>query len=67
MVISDSLSRLPNPEDAKPISLDIRIDSIELDLISFTAEKQAQLRAETRKCPTLNTLSEIIYQGWPGS
>ena len=65
MVISDSLSRLPNPEDAEPISLDIRVDSIELDLISFTAEKQAQLRAETRKCPTLNMLSEIIYQGWP--
>jgi len=65
MVISDSLSRLPNPEDVEPISLDIRVDNVELDLINFTAEKQAQLRIETRKCPTLNALSDTIYQGWP--
>jgi hypothetical protein len=65
MIISDSLSRLPNPEDVEPISLDIRVDNVELDLINFTAEKQAQLRSETRKCPTLNALSDTIYQGWP--
>ena len=43
MIISDCLSRLPNPEDAEPI-LDIRADSIELDLISFIAEKGAETR-----------------------
>ena len=67
MVISDSLSRLPNPEDIEPVSLDIRVDDIKLDLISFSAKKQDLLRSETRKCPTLNALSEVIYEGWPES
>ena len=66
MVISDTLSRLPNPHATGPVDLDTRIDDISLDLINFSdGKKNPLLQAETRKCPTLNALSEVIYNGWP--
>ena len=65
MVISDTLSRLPNPMANEAVDLDIRVDDIELDLINFSPAKQEQLRTETRKCAVMNALSEVIYQGWP--
>ena len=65
IVISDTLSRLPNPHATGPVDLDTRIDDISLDLINFSDGKKALLQAETRKCPTLNALSEVIYNRWP--
>ena len=67
MIISDTLSRLPNPHDADTVELDMRVDDISLDLINFSDEKKELLQAETRKCPTLNALIEVIYQGWPNN
>ena len=65
MIVSDSLSRLPDQEENGDVVIDARVDDIELDLIHFSITKQLQLREETRKCPTLNALAEVIYQGWP--
>ena len=67
MVISDTLSRLPNPKDTGNVTLDIRVDDITLDLIHFSPEKQHHLRTKTRECPVLNALAEVIYTGWPES
>ena len=67
MVISDTLSRLPNPTANEAVDLDIRVDAIELDLINFSPAKQEQLRTETRKCAVMNALAvrSNLSQGWP--
>ena len=75
MILSDTLSRLPNPENNDEIDLDVRVDGIDLEaedhehqtiaLINFSMHKQRKLQEETTKDPTLNAIKEIVYQGWP--
>ena len=33
--------------------------------MNFSPTKQQELRDETRRCPILNALAEVVYQGWP--
>ena len=59
MVLADTLSRLPNPENHGDIKLDERIDGIDAEIedperhtvaiINFSYEKQDALRTETAK------------------
>ena len=65
MVLSDTLSRLPNPNNKSEVKLDLRVDGISFDLISFSPGKQVELRRETQRCPVLNALAEVVYRGWP--
>ena len=72
MTLTDTLSRLPNPQKNAEIHLDERVDGIDthiddvnISIINFSTEKQTMLREETVKDAKLNSLKEIIYQGWP--
>ncbi len=75
MILSDTLSRLPNPENNREISLDMRVDGIEWDdfntkpieLLRFTSNRLEELRKGTDQDPTLRTLKHIIMEGWPES
>lgn len=72
MVLSDTLSRLPNLannhildlDDVDIIAMD-EIDQVELDLLNFSTDKQKQIREETSKDDTLRALAQVIYTGWP--
>ena len=73
MTLADTLSRLPNPKDKGTVELDLRGDGIEIttaevhhcdiDLVNFSQRKQHQLRDQTARNPTMET----IIQGWPDS
>ena len=66
MVLSDTLSRLPNQANNHAIDLDdIGINQVELDLLNFSNEKQKQIREETNKDEVLRVLGQVIYSGWP--
>ena len=43
----------------------IMSDVLSLDLVNFSPTKQQELRDETRRCPILNALAEVVYQEWP--
>ena len=73
MTLADTLSRLPNPKDKGTVELDLRGDGIEItmaevhhcdiDLVNFSQRKQHQLRDQTAR----NLTMETIIQGWPDS
>ena len=71
MILADTLSRLPNKPKNKEIELDDRVDciqmkelnNIEIDLMNFSALKQAQVREETCRDPVLNGLAQVILTG----
>ena len=75
MVLADTLSRLPNPENNAEIELDVRVDGIDLviddpecktiALINFPPHKRQLLRDETTQDPLLNELQSIVHTGWP--
>ncbi|KAL0148840.1 hypothetical protein M9458_055849 [Cirrhinus mrigala] len=75
MILADTLSRLPNPENNEDIELDERIDGLDAEfedpehhtvaIKNFSPNKQEALRTETAKDPKLSALKEIIHQGWP--
>ena len=73
MILSDALSRLPNPHKTQDIPLDVRVDETHLDvedyhgvdLTSFEEPKQKQLQDETSKDPTLKVLWHTVIDGWP--
>ena len=73
MVLSDTLSRLPNPSDAQDIPLDIRVETISaevedilnVDLIFFGQNKREQLQRETSRDPVLRELVQLVTNGWP--
>lgn len=75
MVLADTLSRLPNPENNEDIELDEHIDGLDTEfedpehhtvaIVNFSPNKQEFLRTETAKNPKLSALKEIIHQGWP--
>lgn len=75
MVLADTLSRLPNPENDGDIQLDERIDGINAEIedperytiaiINFSPKKQDVLRKQTADDPKLRELKELIHQGWP--
>ena len=71
MLLSDTLSRLPNQSKNKEIPLDLRIDGVNLedidsqmDLINFGSAKQCALQEETHKDPTLIELRKMVNTGW---
>ena len=59
MIMSDVLSRLPSSTERSEVQLDLRGDELSLDLVNFSPTKQQELRDETRRCPVLNTFSEV--------
>ena len=71
MVLADTLSRLPNPENNTEIELDVRVDGIDLviddsqckmiALINFPPHKRQLLRDETTQDPLLNELQSIVH------
>lgn len=75
MILADTHSRLPNPENSCEIELDERIDGVNLEtevpemhtiaLINFSTDKQHTLHAATTKDFKLSALKEVIHQGWP--
>lgn len=77
MVLADTLSRLPNPENDGDIELDERIDGIEtefedperhtISIVNFSPEKQDALCNQTAEDPKVCVLMELIQQGWPDS
>ena len=68
MILTYTLSGLPNKQKNKEIKLDDRVDciqmeelnNIEIDLMNFSALKQAQVREETSRDPVLNGLAQIF-------
>lgn len=67
MVLSDTLSRLPNPADNGDVPLDVQVENIQLDLMNFGQRKQDAIQEETTKDPILRALSQVIYEGWPSN
>ena len=73
MILSDTLSRLPNPKEGRDIPLDITVETImadvedshNLDLIFFGQNKRDQLQKETANDPVLRSLWQTVTQGWP--
>ena len=75
MILTDTLSRLPNPINNDDVDLDVRVDGLVLEaddpqhltisLINFPTAKQQLLKDETLRDPILNGLREVIYRGWP--
>ena len=72
MTLADTLSHLPNPQKNTEIRLDKRVDGIDtcvddinISVINLSTEKLIMLQDETVKDAKLNSLKEIIYQGWP--
>ena len=71
MVLADTLSRLPNPENNAEIELDVRVDGIDLviddpqcktiALINFPPHNRQLLRDETTQDPLLNELQSIVH------
>ena len=76
MILTDTLSRLPNPTKRGDILLDLRVDGIDfqdvedihkVDLINFGSSKREALQVETYKDPVLRGLTQVINTGWPES
>ena len=75
MIMTHTLSRLPNPINNDDVDLDVRVDGLALEaddpqhltiaLINFPAAKQQLLKDETLRDTVLNALKEIVYSGWP--
>jgi len=65
MVLSDTLSRLPNPQKNEEIPLDLHVDCVRIELIHHGADKHEELRTNTLADPVLVKLSTIIHTGWP--
>ena len=65
MIMPDVLSRLSNQSERSEVRLDLRVDEQSLDLVNFSPTKQQELRDEPRRCPILNALAAVVYQGWP--
>ena len=57
--IADSLSRSP-AQDNKHISRDVQIN-----LVQFSAERNADIKRETECDPVLTQLKHVIVSGWP--
>ena len=73
LVISDTLSRLPNPHTRVNVSIDDHVNEItinectdiSIDLLNFSPAKQSELRHSTSAEPVMRTLSDLIRTGWP--
>ena len=73
MVISDTLSRLPNPSKRQDVPLDLQVDESYLDvedyhgvdMTSFEEPKEKQLQDETSRDPVLKVLWKTVVTGWP--
>ena len=73
LVISDTLSRLPNPPTRVNVSIDDHVNEItinectdiSIDLLNFSPAKQSELRHSTSDEPVMRTLSDLIHTGWP--
>ena len=75
MVLADTLSRLPNPENDTEIELDACFDGVVLvvddteyktiALVNFPPHNQQGLHDETMQDPLLNEIKNIVYTGWP--
>ncbi len=75
MILSDTLSRLPCPDNNHDIHLDTRVDGIaigkqDLDskpimLLNFTEDRLRAIQKETAEDPELHLLTQIILKGWP--
>ena len=73
LIISDTLSRMPNTNSGVHVSIDEHVDEItidecediSIDLLNFSPAKQAEIRHLTSTDPVMKTLSEIIHGGWP--
>lgn len=57
---ADSLSRLPNMNKNQDIQLDLRVD-----FISFKPSKMIEIQAATKLDTELQSLIQIIVEGWP--
>ena len=60
LLLADGLSRLPNPRSKQEIDLDISVN-----MVQFSNNKIQQLRSESKSDPVLNSLQDIIVNGWP--
>ena len=73
VILSDTLSCLPNPNEARDVPLDIRVESIcsevedthQIDLIFFGQHKRTELQRETSNDPVRRSLWQTFNQGWP--
>ena len=67
MIISDALSRMPNPDKNQDVQLDVNVEEINshIDLIFFAQKKRDELQHETSRDPTLRALWKVVTNGWP--
>ncbi len=73
MILADTLSRLPNPENSEDVQLDVRVDGVDMhdvddcsiDLVNFGTSKRDELKTATCADPVLNMLKEVVLTGWP--
>ena len=72
MIISDTLSRMPNPNKTQYVQVDINVEEIcadiddsSIDLIFFGQKKREELQQETWRDPTLRSLLQVVTNGWP--
>ncbi|XP_014663369.1 PREDICTED: uncharacterized protein K02A2.6-like [Priapulus caudatus] len=76
MIISDTLSRLPNPLRTEDVPLDVHVegvlldeveDTLGIDLLHFGILKQQALQKETTQDPVLQKVKEFTHTGWPAT
>lgn len=73
LILSDTLSRLPNPQNDREIPLDARVDGMDIgntddlsiDLLNFGPQILNEIREGSDKDPVLRTLKHTIIEGWP--
>ena len=73
MLLTDTLSRLPNNRKNEMLELDSKVGSIEIAevnnthiaLLNFSPKKQRRIREETRNDASLRALAQTINTGWP--
>ena len=71
LIISDTLSRMPNPNSGVHVSIDEQVDEItidecediSIDLLNFSPAKQAEIRHLTSTDPVMKTLEpKLTYR-----
>ena len=77
MILADTVSCLPNPDNNDEIQLDARVDGIEEDIedpsnitlaiINFSTPKQQVIQEKLTRDPSMSELKEFIVQGWPSN
>lgn len=62
-VVSDALSRLPNPNGQDTLAQ--QVAEISIEMVQFTTDRAQAIREATQDDPVFSQMKETIFVGWP--